>query len=299
MARGLSIHIGLNNVDPNSYQGWDGQLRACEADAHSMREIAQSRGFTPKAILTKEATAERVLGEIRDASKNLKTGDILMLTYSGHGGWVPDPEQAGKRVDTWVLYDRMVISHELYRLWGHFEPGVRIFVTSDSCHSGTVIRNMLARFYSEFARSAVSTRDFGASATERGDEGAEAIKKAVVGDDFFERGMPAEVHEKLLVSNQTFYQQLIKDNPASLRDAIGATVLLISGCQDNQTSADGLRNGLFTAALLLVWDNGRFRGDYPDFCDTIMHHMPDIQVPNYFKVGAPNEAFERQTPFQV
>jgi len=34
--------------------------------------------------------------------------------------------------------------------------------------------------------------------------------------------------------------------------AVKATVLLISGCQDNQLSADGDFNGLFTAQLLKV-----------------------------------------------
>jgi hypothetical protein len=34
---------------------------------------------------------------------------------------------------------------------------------------------------------------------------------------------------------------------------IKAPVLLISGCQDNQYSADGAFNGLFTSQLLTVW----------------------------------------------
>jgi hypothetical protein len=263
-----------------------------------MKTIADSRGFSSTLILTKEATAERVLGEIGEAAKKLEGGDIFLLTYSGHGGWIPDPEEAGKKVDTWVLYNRMVISHELYRLWGNFKPGVRIFVTSDSCHSGTVVRDMLANFYAAFPLS-TTLREVGGHYTERGDEGEDVIKKAGVGSDFLERGMPFLVHQKLLVSQQAFYQKLIRDNPAALQDAIGASVLLISGCQDNQTAADGLKHGLFTAALLLVWDKGHFRGDYPRFYRSIVHRMPDTQVPNYFTVGLANPTFEHQTPFQI
>ena len=33
MPKGHSLHIGLNSVDPAQYEGWDGQLAACEADA--------------------------------------------------------------------------------------------------------------------------------------------------------------------------------------------------------------------------------------------------------------------------
>ena len=36
--------------------------------------------------------------------------------------------------------------------------------------------------------------------------------------------------------------------------------ILISGCQDNQTSMDGDRNGAFTEALLRVWADGAFTG---------------------------------------
>ena len=32
-ARGISLHIGLNAVDPAQYEGWDGALTACEFDA--------------------------------------------------------------------------------------------------------------------------------------------------------------------------------------------------------------------------------------------------------------------------
>jgi hypothetical protein len=263
-----------------------------------MKTIADSRGFSSTLIRTKEATAERVLGEIREAAKKLEGGDILLLTYAGHGAWIPDPEEPGKKVGTWVLYDRMVISHELYRLWGDFKPGVRIFVISDSCHSGTVTRFMVANFYAGFPLS-TTLRDFRGHYTERGDEGEEAIKKAGVGSDFLERGMPPDVRQNLLVLQKAFYEQLSRDNPRSLRDAIGASVLLISGCQVNQTSADGLNNGLFTAALLLVWDKGHFHGDYPEFHRRIIHRLPATQVPNYFKVGVENPLFEHQTPFQI
>ena len=40
MSRGISLHIGLNSVDPNSYEGWDGRLAGCVNDANSMKQIA-------------------------------------------------------------------------------------------------------------------------------------------------------------------------------------------------------------------------------------------------------------------
>src|SRR5262249_10563136 len=46
----------------------------------------------------------------------------------------------------------------------------------------------------------------------------------------------------------------------SERAIIQASVLLISGCQDNQLSMDGARNGLFTEKLKQVWNSGAFTG---------------------------------------
>jgi len=40
MPKGISLHIGLNAVDPKHYQGWDGVLQACELDAKDMAAIA-------------------------------------------------------------------------------------------------------------------------------------------------------------------------------------------------------------------------------------------------------------------
>jgi len=46
--------------------------------------------------------------------------------------------------ETWVLYDRQLVDDELYKIWSKFKPGVRILVLSDSCHSGTVPRDIPA-----------------------------------------------------------------------------------------------------------------------------------------------------------
>ena len=81
--------------------------------------------------------------------------------------------------------------------------------------------------------------------------------------------------------------------------AIKATVTLISGCQDNQVSLDGDRNGLFTETLRKVWNTGKFKGSYKRFADTIVARMPASQTPKYSVVGTPNPAFERQRPFTV
>ena len=98
MANGYSLHIGLNLVDPAHYNGWDGRLKGCEADARDMAAIAQAAGYSErKMLLTGDATSARVISEVVALAKKLEAGDILLLSYSGHGGQIPDEFGRGGR----------------------------------------------------------------------------------------------------------------------------------------------------------------------------------------------------------
>lgn len=280
MPKGLSLHVGLNSVDPKSYGGWSGTLMACEFDANDMQRIAKQKSFATKVLLTKKATHASVTKAIKDAAKKLHTGDIFLLTYSGHGGQVPDTngdqEEDGKD-ETWVLYDGELIDDELYALWGEFEAGVRILVLSDSCHSGTVAK--------EFTRLA----DTGVLAGLLPKSKAPPRPKA----------MPEKVQNEVNRKYKKRHEKIQKQFPSGERVAIGASILLISGCQDNQTSMDGDRNGAFTGAMLEVWNKGAFKQGYRAFHKSIQRKLPFTQSPNYFRVGPTNAAFERQLPFTV
>jgi hypothetical protein len=75
-------------------------------------------------------------------------------------------------------------------------------------------------------------------------------------------------------------------------------VLLISGCQDNQTAMDGEHNGAFTEKLLRVWSSGSFKGNYLSFHQRIRAALPPSQSPNLFTLG-PAAEFVKQVPFSV
>lgn len=274
MANGISIHIGLNRVDPNHYQGWDGALQGCENDARDLQAIAKGQEFETSILLNEEATADSVKAAISGAASQLESGDILLLTYSGHGGQVPDPteEEEDHYDETWVLYDRQLVDDELYALWGEFASGVRILVLSDSCHSGSVARAL--RESPLFA-------------------GAPAANQPRF------RVMPEETGQLTYKANKAIYDQLQEDHPLGDQVGIGASVILISGCQDNQVSLDGGTNGLFTGTLLKVWNDGRFKGSHRKFHRKIQDKIEFFQSPNYFLVGPFNPMFERQRPFTV
>ena len=79
------------------------------------------------------------------------------------------------------------------------------------------------------------------------------------------------------------------------------TVVLISGCQDNQTSMDGDHNGAFTEQLLKVWNHGAFSGSYAVLHARARAGLPPTQSPNLFTLGpaAASAAFLKQVPFTV
>ncbi|HEY5704636.1 MAG TPA: caspase family protein [Terrimicrobiaceae bacterium] len=132
MAKGISIHIGVNKVDPRHYGGWSGHLNACEADAKDLETIANGKGFATSRLETASATRGAVLEGIKSAAGTLGEGDIFLLTYSGHGGQRPDRsgDEADLQDETCCLFDGQIIDDELGILWSEFAPGTRILVLS-------------------------------------------------------------------------------------------------------------------------------------------------------------------------
>lgn len=277
MPKGLALTIGLNSVSSAHYDGWSGELTACEADAQDMAEVARSKKFSVKSLFTKAATRENVMNQLAKAASALKAEDIFMLSYSGHGGQLPDTnkDEDDNQDETWCLYDGQLIDDEIYCLLGRFAAGTRILVFSDSCHSGTVTK---AAFY----QGTVATRSAGV--------GSQTARY---------RAMPPEAARRTYRKNKNFYDTLQK-NPmlAKAEDSVKASVLLFSGCQDNQLSSDGTFNGLFTGTLLQVWTEGR-SSNYRKFYEAITRRMPPDQSPNYYWVGRPDKKFEKQKPFTI
>jgi metacaspase-1 len=294
-AQALSLHVGLNAVSPEAYAGWSGPLAACEFDAKDLAALATSRGIKPTVLLTKKATRAGVLQGMRAAAKTLQAGDLFVLSYSGHGGQMPDgnADETDGQDETWCLFDGQLIDDELYFELSQFAAGVRVLVLSDSCHSGTV------------------TRDQPPPPPPAGQQ---------------PRLMPDAVGRRVYAQHKAFYDKLQRAVAAAARKAyvdpdaalatvgsaqatqatqlVGAfkpAVILISGCQDNQTSMDGAHNGAFTEQLLKAWHHGTFKGSYTSLHAQIRAKMPATQTPNLFVLGEAKAAqtFLGQGPFSV
>lgn len=267
-AKGYSLHLGLNYVDPDHYSGWQGSLNACCNDASDMHKIIVSQGYTKSNILLNEkVTRQNVKEAIEEIAAVIQPGDLFTLTYSGHGGQVPDTggDEEDGLDETWCLFDGQLIDDELQTFWSLFPDGARIFVISDSCHSGTVTRK--------------------------------AQQNVTFKPGESPRHIPADIACLTFQKNEQFYREIKQEVPGINKSKGNPTVRLLSACHENQTALDGPFNGLFTSQLLMVWRNGEFKGNYNEFFEEICKRMPSVQTPQHRISGPAQPSWDASVPF--
>ena len=273
MPRGLSIHVGLNAVSPSHYGGWDGRLAAAEFDATDMGALARDRGMTSTVLSGTQATRSQVLAAVRSAVRSLTSDDMLFISYSGHGGRVPNNAHVAeedRQSLSWCLYDGQLLEPELWLSLREAKSEARVLLLRDCCQSGTVTR---ALPLASAAAPATTIRT---------------------------KNMPMQVSVRTYVSNRSFYDKLHKDlaRAAPERRCSDPPTLVLSGAHENQIAFDEERNGVFTRQVLALWNGGVFRGNYSTFHKRLLTKMPPSQSPSLYTRGKADH-FLKQRPFTV
>jgi len=272
MGKGVSIHVGVDYLDKNSY-GISGKLPSCSRDAIAMYSLAMSAGFSPLLLCNEHATSEKLIYLLHLEARELERGDILFLSFSGHGAQLQDTngDEPDGYDETWLLYDRMMKDDELHMCWSRFKEGVRILIVSDSCHSGTVTKSL------SFDDDNFPEFDGGP---------ADSISREM---------------EKVYDRDHQYYDSIWK--PITVRPvSLYCSVLLLAACQDEQVAyaaGEEKTYSVFTEVLLEAWNGGRFDGNYRDFYELIRVKMGHGQNPNYFFTGVSHPYFENEKPFTI
>ena len=335
--KGYALAIGLKTVDPEHYGGWDGELSGCEPDAADMAKIATDQGMNVDTLITANATREAVLSKLSNLADKLNSGELLVVSYSGHGGQIPDQndDEEDQMDETWCLYNGQLLDDELNQAWSKFRDGVRILVFSDSCHSGTVLK-MIKSDYKELPQVRIDEltqnlktvksqeplrregirsyikrngifrnriRDFrpDLKSALRDQEVSDAEVDAVVSLSD-RRIVPPDILRNTYKNNKVFYDNIGRVVPKEDPSVVRASVILISGCQDDQGALDVGTNGLFTLILKQVWNNGAFNGSHLKFhidIRSLVLGMDDSQSPNFFTIGAQDDVFIQQRPYTI
>lgn len=233
MARAVSIHIGINEPADRSLR----PARHTEEAAWKMAELASQAGYQSiRVLLAQEATRPAVHDALAGASQVLKGGDMLLVTYSGHGRQLrhPHAEDADGSDECWCLADEHLLDNALAGYWRLFDSGVRIVVVAESCHGGGMGRG-----------------SYGPDAAPVNVPGLVAYRSA--------RGSSRSTEPWPVYKPSCTLEA--PRNPNGIR----ASVLLLAAAAEDQQA----RDNAFTSALLAVWENGNFRGDYLELYEKV------------------------------
>lgn len=136
-----ALSIGIND-----YPGTGSDLAGCVNDSHDWSRAFRDRGFEVTALLDRRATGRAMREAIGALIARARTGDTVAIHFSGHGSFVPDEDSDEPDGTDECLCPHDVRANgpitddELFQLYSSRQPGVRVVVFSDSCHSGTVAR---------------------------------------------------------------------------------------------------------------------------------------------------------------
>jgi hypothetical protein len=275
--KGLSLHIGVNAVDPGHYNGWAGELDSCENDAITMERIASECGYQTKLLLTRDATKQNAIDTISQYASELSAEDIFLFTFSGHGGRVIHVDMQNPEFElldeTLCFYDEMLIDDELKSLyWPLFQKNVRIQCVFDSCNSGGMYKY----------------------------RGGVVRKEADPWNTPKHAPMPVirETYEK----NKGLYQKITQkiEKMSKEKKEIQAIVGILAACLEHQVAFADHDHSLFTEYLLKTWE-GREFGNLDEFCAEIINSMPDHrQTPNLQLIGnASEDLLRKRKPFEI
>lgn len=297
--RGFALCIGLNEVNPDCYAGWRGTLAGCINDARDMEKIAKQGGFEQVKVLTnEEATLNNVRKHIAWAANDLRSGDIFLFSCSSHGSFTRDydGDEPSGYDQVICLWDGRWIDDDRGQLWARFAPGVRIVMVADCCYSGSTakaieaLRGMAGAMAIDaevkglkgepldaavgLDKGAVNTQldkyvawlEKASSRNEQprgvNDHFGEAFNRV---DETTGKILPSPIRsvpEVLAMHLSTTNAPSSRGRSAGSRREITAEGLELGACQDYQTALDGAGNGLFTATLKAIWNQGAFQGDY-------------------------------------
>jgi len=249
-----ALCIGINN-----YPGTENDLAGCVNDANDWAEALSKRGFTVEKLLDKKATGEGIRKAIKSLVAGGKKGDLLVIQYSGHGSYVPDvdgdePDGTDECLCPHDIRTKGPITDDdLFDLFSAKQPGVKILMISDSCHSGTVAK-------------------FAPITTPPTIKGQKAPQRKV-------RFLPPSVFlSKREVAKLGVRRAMRASNPPGRYAA-----LLLAGCQDTEYSYDayfnGRPNGAFSFVALQALAPLTAKSTYKDWYKAIRKMLPSQQYP--------------------
>jgi metacaspase-1 len=236
-------------------------------DARLFFDLALERGFVAPALLeSQQATRAAVRAHLVEMAALCESGDLFLLTFSGHGGQTRLPSG---EVGTWQLYDGTLNEEQLRADLAQFRRGVRVLIVSDNCGGG-IPRGPQSPGGSERNEERSDAECSGAERTDAARSGAGRSSAAWLEDAPLSR-------------------------PA-IEGFLKASVLVLAACEQGKYADGAGLPGHFTAAIKRTLNCS---GTYDAFHQALCHEMPSYQKPDYYRLGASDPTFEAQQPLTI
>jgi hypothetical protein len=123
----LALVIGISD-----YEGTSSDLTYCDDDAMDWKNYLQGQGYSVTTLLNSQATADNILNALADLAAAEQAGDIVAVTYSGHGYYDRGIKQSG-----WVSHDLYLVTENTVESITDTFDSTAVFWFNDCCNIGT------------------------------------------------------------------------------------------------------------------------------------------------------------------
>lgn len=143
-----AVVIGIDDYADPSVSDLEGAVN----DAEDLAGALSRRGAEVTKLLDGDATRSAVVSAVRRAIAASRPGDVVVITYAGHGTQQPEAlpgDESDGRDELFLLHGfsptgqgraERLRDNDISALMAEAPPGVPVLLIADSCHSGTMTR---------------------------------------------------------------------------------------------------------------------------------------------------------------
>lgn len=225
----FSVLFGINK-----YAMPGNDLRGCIPDVKDVWELLNERKYTPegnRVLIDERATKEAMLARLNWLSTVAGAGDNVVYYHSGHGSQIRDRsgDELKDHMDELLIpYDldpnwtKILIDDEIHMMFKRLHPEATLVCIVDACHSGSVTRDLV----------------FG---------NPRQLTMRYIEPPFDLQARSLKVEKK--IGKKRFGGKQPKNTVEPLAIVEEQNHILLSGCQDYQTSAETNFGGTHRGAM--------------------------------------------------
>lgn len=260
MSTKKALIVGIN------YTGTGNDLRGCINDANNVEFMLKNYfGFTEiKKLLEREATTNNIKAGISWLVEDVNPGDILYFHFSGHGSQIRDTNDDEDDGFDEILCpidlnwrDKVITDDYMRSVFDRIPCGVNLTVVFDCCHSGGALDHL--NQYQPTTRDLVT----------------EILVKSIEPVPRYLPPPPEVLQECNLTDIKPSSRQIQSRN-------VDQSVLLITGCRSDQTSADAYINGMYQGAATYAMISALAASNYDLDYKTLIEKMNQFMVQNNY-----------------